>query len=83
MKTHAYSCRLSWLLSAALAVTVASAQDFNSTITIQSVGSQAAEAFSSPGRLMIRRAGGTNFHQLIFYELTGSNLFFTDIKKSA
>lgn len=72
MKTHAYSSRLWWFLSAAFALTTAEAQDPNSTITIQSITSQAAEAFSTPGKFMIRRTGGTNFSQLIFYQLSGT-----------
>src|SRR6185295_15131846 len=72
MKTHVCSLRFLRPLCAVLAVTTAIAQDLNSTITIQSIVPQAAEAFSTPGKFMIRRAGGTNFSQLIFYELTGT-----------
>jgi hypothetical protein len=53
------------------AVMPAAAQDVNSTVTIHSIKS-AAEAFSSEGKFMVRRTGGTNFSQLIFYELSGS-----------
>lgn len=75
MKAHIRLVRswfpiLSFLaLSGAAAVM---AQDPNATVTIHATDPQAAEAWSDTGAFTIRRNGGTNFHQLIFYELSGT-----------
>ena len=44
----------------------------SSTITVHATDALAAEAGSDSGTFTIRRAGGTNFSQLIFYELSGT-----------
>jgi len=75
MKTHVVSPR-SWPLLLALtalaAPCAATDQGPNSTVTIHAGDPQAAEAFSNPGTFTIRHIGGTNFSQLIFYELSGT-----------
>ena len=72
MKTRVYSCPFWCLFVTACAIVKAAAQDPNSTITIHSIDPQAAEAFTNAGTFTIRRTGGTNFSQLIFYELSGT-----------
>jgi hypothetical protein len=75
MKTHVASASawsLIFALTAFAAPCAAPAQDPNSTVTIHAIDPQAAEAFSNPGTFTIRRTGGTNFSQLIFYELSGT-----------
>lgn len=75
MKTHIRSF-CSWYLMLALLALPGSrsayAQDPNSTVTIHATDPQAAEAFSNTGTFTVKRTGGTNFSQLIFYELSGT-----------
>jgi hypothetical protein len=60
------------LLLATIAVAANAADDLTSTVTIGATDPQAAEAFRNPGTFTVRRTGGTNFSQLIFYELSGT-----------
>lgn len=71
MKTHFCSWRFRCLLICVFAAVTLRAQNLNSVVTVDS-GENAAEAFSHAGKFMVRRTGGTNFSQLVFYELFGS-----------
>lgn len=71
MKTHA-SYFWVFVFSGAFMAGAAIAQDVNSTVTIYATDAQAAEAWSDPGTFTVRRVGGTNFWQLIFYEPSGT-----------
>jgi hypothetical protein len=70
MKTHV--CCFWYLALSMFVVGTVLATDVNSTVTIYPTDPQAAEAWSDPGTFTVRRVGGTNFSQLIFYELSGT-----------
>jgi hypothetical protein len=75
MKTHVFSrgcLSLIFGLVAIFGAFTAIAQDSFGTVTIHATDGQAAEAFNNTGTFTVRRAGGTNFSQVIFYQLSGT-----------
>ncbi|HKQ37971.1 MAG TPA: Ig-like domain-containing protein [Verrucomicrobiae bacterium] len=72
MKTHVSLSLFGLLIVAAFIGANAAADDLTSTVTIYAVDPQAAEAFTNTGTFTVRRSGGTNFSQLIFYTLSGT-----------